>query len=697
MLFNFTALGIDPNYFINVNSIIHITMFITLTLPALILNLLCLCVLPIAKNLNWKMGVVVANLFLAEIVRLIGSTVDYLGYNYRAHFRDSDEADIMCNVYTALQVVSFLANIAATTIFSIVVHYFVKYGIKKVKWYALLGFIGTSWTFAIIVGVLTATKVVHTGTFSEDGFCVCNLSMSCPATLIMPILILISNFISTPIVLALGIRTYYYAKNNTLEESTDVKKAVANTLMYHAIRLPFFILRFLLDEGFSLTRKPLEEHMGVIARLALEYVAEKLLIDILSLLTPIMSLVLLHCLRNALKRLYRKARCKAANTVHPHLNTIQAGTWNTLAIGALNIPSTRNQVMATAENQDMAMAENQDMAMGENQDMAIAENHVMMVEVTVEVHCSAMIGNQDTAENQDTAATKNQDAAATENKDTEATKNQDAAASENKDTEATKNQDAAATENQDAAATENQDAAATENQDAAATENQDTEATKNQDTAATENQNMAATENQDTAAIENQDMAATKNQDMATTKNQDATATDNQNMAAIDYQDMAATENQDVAPTDNQNMAAIENQDMAATKNQDATATNQNMAAIENQNMAAIENQNTAATENQDTAATDNQDTAATENQDTAATENQDTAATENQDTAATENQDTAATENQDTAATKNQDTAATENQDTAATENQDTAATDNQDTEVTVSQHCITFDCNHQ
>lgn len=210
MSLNFTALGFDQDLFTDANTAIHLILFLTFTLPTIILNLLCIVAAPCAKKINWQMVVMIINLLPAETVRQFGTSVDYIGYPLRSASKNSKANNIACNINTAFESISFLVNNFAIVLYAIVVYIYIKYGIKKAKWRFILSYIVISWTLSIFVGILIATRVVDTGAESVDGFCIINVTTSRPSSLIMPVVILLTLIITLCIVLVLSILTYCY-------------------------------------------------------------------------------------------------------------------------------------------------------------------------------------------------------------------------------------------------------------------------------------------------------------------------------------------------------------------------------------------------------------------------------------------------------------------------------------------------------
>ena len=94
MAFNLT--GVDPEMFFAINTAVHVSIFSLLTVPTIILCVLCVVALLLTKEIHWKIRMVLINVLAAELVYTLGATAMYLGYPLRVY--SADESGITCTL-----------------------------------------------------------------------------------------------------------------------------------------------------------------------------------------------------------------------------------------------------------------------------------------------------------------------------------------------------------------------------------------------------------------------------------------------------------------------------------------------------------------------------------------------------------------------------------------------------------------------
>lgn len=153
--------------YITVNSVVNSLIFFFLALPGFILCVLCVVGLLLAQNMKWQMLVLLVNIFAVEVCFWLAVSVAFIGFPFRAY--NIVENDFSCNVGTSLFFVNQLQKFTSIAIYAIMVYFFMKDGIKKVKWYAFLPYIVISWVVALALATIPYFPAF--GTFNNNRFC----------------------------------------------------------------------------------------------------------------------------------------------------------------------------------------------------------------------------------------------------------------------------------------------------------------------------------------------------------------------------------------------------------------------------------------------------------------------------------------------------------------------------------------------
>ena len=316
MSFNVTGLNIELFY--AGNSAAHLTFSLAIILPSFILCGLCVVALLLAKDIDQKMKLILINMLIPEIFGYFaGFTVDF-GYPLRA-FHVS-KSDISCSFAFSFSIIFFLGTNVFTPFFAIVVYIFLKCDIKKSKWYGIIPFIVISWIVILTVGLLSS---LHSNTSSVNGFCLSELSLSGSSLFLSIITIFLGILFVSALCTALvfSALSCYYVKNNTIsnEDGTSIiKRAVAKILLFHVLKVCFTLLLYITSATIFFFRQLTEERAGIVVALFIEYAVRRFSYEITLLLTPIVFIVLLKPVRDALKELC-KIRCfvRKNAAIHP--------------------------------------------------------------------------------------------------------------------------------------------------------------------------------------------------------------------------------------------------------------------------------------------------------------------------------------------------------------------------------------------
>ena len=291
MSFNIT--GFKPDVFAAFNSAINIGVFLTLTVPKLVLNVLCIVALLFAKTLNRKIKVTLINIFVAETVFSIGLSVKYIGYPIRVS--NVDASGISCDIRVGFLFTGYLTNATAITLYAITVYLFIKYGKKKMKMCVIALSIAISWTVFSVIGIIVASPAVTV----SNGFCVIEGGGEPSLSSIPPAIAALVLLVSVCLVTTFGVLTCS-VRRQVAECSTDTKKAITKILFYHAIKMLVLSVEFGGGVLLTVLRPPPSSHSDVVAFLAINYIIVDVLNDVAFLMTPIVSLIILKPLREAL-------------------------------------------------------------------------------------------------------------------------------------------------------------------------------------------------------------------------------------------------------------------------------------------------------------------------------------------------------------------------------------------------------------
>ena len=283
----------DPDLFAAINSTLHLSKFLLLTLPAIILNAVCIVALLLAKAIKRKVRAAIINIFAAEMMNLLGSTILYVGYPIRVTNNDALAAS--CPTGIAFTVLGFNADLLAIATYAIAVYIFIKYNIRKLKWSVLITVIAISWGVCFILSVIFLGTNLNQKV--DNGFCAFDSQEINSRTALIGLSIALLTLATVVVVVIFDILIFYYVRRNVADENVQTKKAVVKILAYHSAKMIVLLSQYIVG---GLLIPSLSRLDSFVVAIAIEYILN-ILFSTTSLLTPIMSLVLLQPLRDALK------------------------------------------------------------------------------------------------------------------------------------------------------------------------------------------------------------------------------------------------------------------------------------------------------------------------------------------------------------------------------------------------------------
>ena len=340
MALNFS--GVDLQLYFNAITAANVSIFTFLVLPPFLICILCMLALLFAKELNVKIRVLLINILTAEALFWFVYSIVYLGWPVRFITNE----DISCKIYLSLFVIIVVLKFASTSIYGVSVYLFVRHGEKKLKWYVIIPYIVVTWTVtSMTLGVIPYLKEYIV--IPNKGWCIVDSSTA--LFLVMAVLHVIGATLFVSIEVICCILTVVYIKHNTLEENSPVKKAITKILGYLAIVsvLSFFnvILPYVYLIATLFQTAPNSNAVNLRSFVVFNYLI-RLFPNILAFPTPIITIVLLKPLRDAIKTISKKAcPCWPKNRVHP-ANTEENQATGTIGV-SLDVNTERSHTVGS--------------------------------------------------------------------------------------------------------------------------------------------------------------------------------------------------------------------------------------------------------------------------------------------------------------------------------------------------------------
>ena len=289
--------GVDLDLYYSINSSIQVGLFFLIALPALILILLCVVALLFAKSINWPIRIVLIDIYAAEICYWLGTTVILLGFPVRARLNNKEH--LSCSVAFALFFSNSPLKFSATALYSITVYIFVKYGIQKVKLYAIILYISISWIASI--GFSIFLFFAEFEVLNNYGFCDANSNSN---NVVGVIIFIVQALILICIIIVFSLLTYCYVKKNTLQDNVEVKKAIVKNLFYLTVYVIISVITIFGPVFFHYSKEATDMKRLIYILLVDYLVQVAVYLPYMSI--PIAAIIILKPIRDALKQGIRK-------------------------------------------------------------------------------------------------------------------------------------------------------------------------------------------------------------------------------------------------------------------------------------------------------------------------------------------------------------------------------------------------------
>ena len=305
MLFNMT--GTDEHAFYAVNSSIQAVLFLMLVLPTLLLCFLCIMTLLCTKTIHWQMKTLLVNLFATEIGSSLASSMLYLGYPQRAGGLAAE--NYFCRFIISTFITTSLSKSTAITIYAVMVYAFVKQGINNTQQYMIASSIIISWMISISMGTLPYLDAF--GVFDDIGFC-----ESVPHSKLYMIpsgaVVLMALVASTTLTIIFSSVTYCHVKKNTLEDSDDLRLAIAHNVIFLLMASIFAITNNVILVIFPILQSTAMMNHTNQAKLTMDY-SMQAVFNLSSLLLTISAIILLKPVQFSLKMTFKMCSTAYSN------------------------------------------------------------------------------------------------------------------------------------------------------------------------------------------------------------------------------------------------------------------------------------------------------------------------------------------------------------------------------------------------
>ena len=354
MALNFS--GVDLQLYFNAITAGHVSIFTFVVLPPFMICILCILALVFTKGLIVKIRVLLINILTAEALNWFVFFIVYLGWPLRFITNE----DISCKIYVSLFAIMAVLKFASTSIYGVGVYLFVRHGEKKLKWYVIIPYIVVTWTVtSMTLGVIPYIK--EYGAIPIKGWCIVDSSSALFFVIAVSHVIGATFFVSIEVICC--ILTVVYIKRNTSEGNSRVKKATTKVLGYLAIISILSFINVVLPYVYLIATQfqtvPNRNAANLSSFLALSYLI-KIIPNILAFPTPIITILLLKPLRDAIKTISKKAcPCWPKNRVHPANTKENHATSNTGVSLDANIESSQTVGSPTATTDQSPTATDQ--------------------------------------------------------------------------------------------------------------------------------------------------------------------------------------------------------------------------------------------------------------------------------------------------------------------------------------------------
>ena len=295
----------------------HLIPYLGLVAPALVLSVLTTLALLLAGDINKKIRALLINVFIAEIMVYVRLTITFLAFPIRQMFEIGDNVSAnLCRLQSAVSMIEIVSKVGSITLYAVMVYIFIKYNINKVKWYVLAIPIASIWVIAIglslPIGLVRIDPATNVMVF--DGFCVETydpeqefVAGGLPVLILLTLAVLLQGVLCGGTIIIIGILVLHFLKKNELSEGS--KRAIAKNLLFVSVDALLSIFVFVVVRVIVFLAAPDPSNLDFHSRFtqgAVQDHINDLTLSLVSLYTPLVTIVLLKPVREAMKALVIK-------------------------------------------------------------------------------------------------------------------------------------------------------------------------------------------------------------------------------------------------------------------------------------------------------------------------------------------------------------------------------------------------------
>ena len=300
----------------------HLIPYLGLVAPALVLSILTTLALLLAGDMNKKIRTLLINIFVAEIVLCLRLSANFLAYPIRQLFDIGDTALVsLCRFQVSVGIIAVLSKVGSITLYAVMVYVFIKFGIKKVKWFILAIPIVVIWVISVGFCITAAVRPRDTSDNAVvfEGFCLENLESdevfeSRRRQFLIQLIVgwMLQGVVCGGIIITFSILTFHFMKKNLAPTSEGPKRAIAKSLLFLSIDALLSIFSGVVLPTISLLAAPdpsdMDFERGFIQASVKDHIVE-LTLSLVTVYTPLVTIILLKPIRDALKQLVTKCDC----------------------------------------------------------------------------------------------------------------------------------------------------------------------------------------------------------------------------------------------------------------------------------------------------------------------------------------------------------------------------------------------------
>ena len=291
----------------------EIIQFALATFPTILLCIIAMVAIVKADGIDYKLKVIMLNIFVAEIYFSVGMSLSLLGFRVRLLINDDPAGLViaLCRVTLSAIITGGFAKILSITLYAIAAYIFVTKNIRRIKIYAIIVPQVLIWVLSIGFGIraFTIPRDIPR-VFVYRGFCSVDLENTRPGEtgflIQLVVAWVIEGFICGGLILTFSILTYCFIKKNTIGTDKEVKHALARNLFYlaggafftitNAVVIPTLVFFISFQPDTSGDIQP------ALIELVVSYSIIQGLRSISSIYIPVVTITLVKVVRKALKQ-----------------------------------------------------------------------------------------------------------------------------------------------------------------------------------------------------------------------------------------------------------------------------------------------------------------------------------------------------------------------------------------------------------